>query len=93
MRKEHLPEARWTLGNAGLPINCVALLYAVWSFFWSFWPNSYNVTPTSFNWACVLFAGLMGISGLLYVSHAGFVYEGPVAKVVPMVVAEAEMDI
>ncbi|KAK3620167.1 hypothetical protein LTR56_023561 [Elasticomyces elasticus] len=93
VRKQPLPEARWTLGNAGLPINCVALLYAVWSFFWSFWPNSYSVTAKYSNWACVLLIGLMSISGLLYAFYARYRYEGPVMKVVPMVAAQAEVDI
>ena len=76
-----LPMARWSLGRLGLPINVAALVYTVWGFFWSFWPNSYNVTALNFNWACVLFVGLMAISVLVYVVSARKVYEGPVAKV------------
>ncbi|KAK5134732.1 hypothetical protein LTR08_006107 [Meristemomyces frigidus] len=91
VRKESLPTAQWSLGRAGLPINCIALLYAIWSFFWSFWPNSYHITATNFNWVSVLFVGLMGISGLLFVFRARHIYEGPVAKVVPMEVVESEM--
>ena len=76
-----LPPSRWTLGKFGLPVNIVALVYACWSFFWSFWPNSYSVDALNFNWACVLFVGLMGVSGILYAVHARKVYEGPVVKV------------
>ncbi|KAK4982738.1 hypothetical protein LTR50_007606 [Elasticomyces elasticus] len=80
-RREALPPARWSLGRMGMPVNCVALAYACWSFFWSFWPNQAHVTATNFNWACVLFVGLMGIAGALYAFHARHVYEGPVVKV------------
>ena len=80
--KEELPYARWSLGKFGLPVNCIALLYACWSFFWSFWPNAFEPTPQTFNWACVLFVGLIGIAGILYVTHARHVYEGPVVKVI-----------
>jgi choline transport protein len=76
-----LPPARWTLGRLGLPINVAALLYTTWGFFWSFWPNSHDVNALNFNWACVLFVGLMGLSVLLYTVHARKVYEGPVVKV------------
>jgi len=76
-----LPPSRWSLGRFGLPINCAALVYAFWSFFWSFWPNAYEPTAQTFNWASVLFVGLMGLSGILYVTHARKVYEGPVTKV------------
>ncbi len=76
-----LPPARWSLGKAGLPVNCIALVYACWAFFWSFWPNSHDVMATNFNWASVIFVGLMGISSLLYFVHARKVYDGPVALV------------
>jgi choline transport protein len=81
LRHESLPDSRWSLGRWGLPINITAFMYAIWAFFWSFWPNSMQVTAVNFNWACVLFVGLMGISGVLYVVHARKVYEGPVVKV------------
>lgn len=80
-RKQQLPHARWSLGRYGLPINCLALLYACWAFFWSFWPNSYEPTAVTFNWDSVLFVGVMGVAGLLYFFYARKVYEGPVVQV------------
>lgn len=77
-----LPSSRWSLGRAGLPINCVALLYASWAFFWSFWPNSYSITAENFNWACVLFVALMGVAAGLYILDTTLEYEGPVVKTV-----------
>lgn len=76
-----LPPSRWSLGKMGFPVNVVAMVYATWSFFWSFWPNEYQVNAQNFNWACVLFVGLMSISAVLYWTHARRVYDGPVVKV------------
>ncbi|KAM4060949.1 amino acid permease [Hirsutella rhossiliensis] len=81
IRGEQLPYSRWSLGRYGLGINILALLYSCWSFFWSFWPNSHNITAENFNWACVLFLGLMSLSAVLYFCQARHVYEGPVVKV------------
>lgn len=77
-----LPKCRWSLGRAGLPVNMIALVYSCWCFVWSFFPNAYSVTPVNFNWACVLFVGLMGFASLMYIFHARHVYEGPVVRVV-----------
>ena len=79
-----LPSSRWSLGKAGIWVNCTALLYSTWAFVWSFFPNAYAVTLQNFNWASVLFVGLMGIATVLYWTQAKHVYEGPVAKVVPL---------
>lgn len=81
IRREPLPSSRWSLGRYGLAVNLLALVYSCWSFFWSFWPKSYRVTAQDFNWTCVLFLGLMGLSALLYYTHARHVYQGPVVKV------------
>lgn len=81
LRGEPLPHSRWSLGRWGLPINIAALVYACWSFFWSFWPNSYHITPENFNWASVLFVGLMGLSAILYYFRARHIYQGPVVLI------------
>lgn len=81
MRSEPLPPSRWSLGRFGMGVNVVALVYSTWAFFWSFWPNSYQVTAINMNFAVVLFFGLLAISVILYVVHARKVYEGPVVKV------------
>ena len=43
------PESRWSLGKAGIWVNCMVLLYATWAFVWSFFPDAYVVTPKNFN--------------------------------------------
>lgn len=85
-----LPRSRWSLGRIGIWVNCIALLYTSWAFVWSLFPNAYAVTPQNFNWASVLFVALMGIAAVLYWTHARHVYEGPVAKVVPLEGMESE---
>ncbi|KNG84805.1 amino acid transporter [Aspergillus nomiae NRRL 13137] len=76
-----LPPSRWSLGRFGMPINILALVYALWAFFWSFWPVNREVTAETLNWAPVLFVGVMGLSAVLYWLVARKVYEGPVVKV------------
>lgn len=82
LRNESLPHARWSLGKAGLAVNSLALFYASWSFFWSFWPSQYNVTAANFNWALVILACLMGLACTSFgLGFLGIVYEGPVVRV------------
>ena len=81
LRGEPFIPARWTLGKAGIYVNAIAMLYIAWAFFWSFWPNGYEPTAQTFNWAVVLFLGVMGIASLVYFVHAKRYYEGPVMKV------------
>ena len=81
LRGEAFPPARWSLGKFGSLINAVALGYIAWAFFWSFWPNEYQPTVQTFNWAVVLFVGVMGIACIEYVLRARKYYQGPVLKV------------
>ena len=76
MRKESLPYARWSLGKAGLPINCVAFAYVCWSFFWCLFSGDYNVTATNFNWALILLVSMIGLAFVaLWRGYCS--YEGP----------------
>lgn len=81
LRGPALPAAPWSLGRLGVPVNVAALVYAAWSFFWSFWPNGYEPTAQTMNYAVVLFSGVMVLSAVTYFVRARKVYEGPVAKV------------
>ncbi|TAQ85335.1 hypothetical protein B7494_g6341 [Chlorociboria aeruginascens] len=53
-----LPPARWSLGKWGIPVNSVALAYAIFSFFWCFWPAESSVDAESMNWGVVMFVGV-----------------------------------
>ncbi|KXS96323.1 hypothetical protein AC578_9373 [Pseudocercospora eumusae] len=66
-RGEQLPNASWSLGKAGFAINCVALFYATWALFWSFWPVHYHVDRGNFNYNCVLFLGWIALTLVMFV--------------------------
>lgn len=78
---ETLPPARWSLGKWGIPCNVAAIVYVVWSFFWSFWPQFYRPDASEFNWAVVLFVLVGVLSGTFYIFRGRHVYNGPVLLV------------
>ena len=78
---ELLPKARWSLGRWGVPVNIGGLAYAIFAFFWCFWPNGTPVDLQSFNWAVVMFVGLGVISIVFYFVKGRHVYKGPVVLV------------
>ncbi|EHY58649.1 hypothetical protein HRR83_007371 [Exophiala dermatitidis] len=78
---ELLPKARWSLGKLGIPINAIGIVYSIFAFFWSFWPNETPVDAETFNWAIVLFFSTMIICGVLYLVRGRKVYTGPVVTV------------
>ena len=47
-------------------------------FFWAFWPATYKVDGSTFNWACPLFLLFVGCAALIYCFHARHTYQGPV---------------
>jgi choline transport protein len=78
---QSLPRAQFPLGKFGIPINSLAVTYALWSFFWSFWPQVYPVTAASFNWASVIFVSVLLVAMVCYVFIAHKKYAGAVALV------------
>jgi choline transport protein len=78
---ETLPRTQFSLGKFGIPINALAVSYALWSFFWSFWPQAYPVTAADFNWASVIFVSVLFIAMIYYMVIGHRRYTGPVALV------------
>ena len=78
---ETLPPAQFSLGKFGIPINALAVTYAIWAFFWSFWPQTFPVTREGFNWASVIFVAVLIIAMVYYAFIARKQYTGPVALV------------
>lgn len=76
-----LPMARWSLGRWGIAVNIAGLAYAAYAFFWCFWPNATPVDPKSFNWAVVMFLGVIMLSLGMYWARGRKVYRGPVVLV------------
>lgn len=66
---EALPRASWSLGKAGIWINGAALLYSVWSLFWSFWPIKYQPGATDFNWTLVLYFFVLGYASAFLIAR------------------------
>lgn len=78
---ELLPKARWSLGRWGVPINVAAVLYAIFAFFWCFWPPQTPVDAESMNYGVVMFVGVGLCCLASYVVQGRHIYRGPVATV------------
>ncbi|KAK2743425.1 hypothetical protein FQN57_004890 [Myotisia sp. PD_48] len=77
-----LPPVYWSLGKrVGPVLNGIALLYALFAFFWSFWPQETPVNATNFNWSVVIFTGVLTMSLVMYFVRGKRVYSGPVTSV------------
>lgn len=76
---ETLPPAKFSLGRFGIPLNISAIAYSLWCFFWAFWPTAQPVTAAGFNWASVIFVGVLVGATIHFVLIARNKYVGPVA--------------
>ena len=75
-----LPESAWSLGRAGLPLNVLGIVFCVFLILFLPWPIAIPVDPQNFNWASVMFSGVMVIA-TAYFFRARKVYTGPVVSV------------
>jgi choline transport protein len=78
---ETLPPAKFPLGKLGIPLNILAIVYSLWCFFWAFWPTARPVTAAGFNWASVIFVGVLIGAAVHFIFIARKKYIGPVAMV------------
>lgn len=62
-------------------MNVVAVCYATFAFFWSFWPSNTPVDASSMNWGVVMFVGVGIVCLLSYLLQGRKIYSGPVATV------------
>lgn len=76
-----LPPADFSLGKLGVPLNAFAVIYALWSFFWCFWPESTPVTAEGFNWSGPIFVSVLLIALIYFFLRARHRYIGPVMEV------------
>lgn len=77
-----LPASVWTLGRYGGAINIAAFAYCTYLIIFIPFPVTTPVTAASFNWAPVMFVGVMAIALAYYFVTARKTYEGPVTLVV-----------
>lgn len=78
---ESLPPTRFSLGRWGVPVNAAAVLYSLWSFFWSFWPQASPVTASGFDWASPIFVTVLIVALIYFAFRARHRYVGPVTEV------------
>ena len=78
-----LPPSPWTLGRFGGPINIIAIMYCVYIIVFLPFPTAIPVTAVYFNWAPVIFGGVMILALLYYFAYARKYYKGPVAYLRP----------
>jgi choline transport protein len=76
-----LPHARWSLAKFGIPINIFGIAYALFAFFWCFWPNETPVYLDTFNWVVVIFVAVVISCVIAYFVKGRKVYVGPVVHV------------
>ena len=80
LKHEPVRMGPWTLGRAGLPINIIAVCFLTISVFFSFWPPVTPFTPSTMNWSCVVFGGVV-IAGLIwYAVYGRKAYNGPIIE-------------
>ncbi|KAF2155465.1 putative GABA permease [Myriangium duriaei CBS 260.36] len=72
-----LPQARWSLSRFGVPINAIALLFSLYSLFWTVWPSTIPLTIENFNFSGPLAVALIILCGVTYRVHGRKVYISP----------------
>ncbi|KAK4949544.1 hypothetical protein LTR10_012162 [Elasticomyces elasticus] len=76
-----LPPQRWSLGNFGLAINIIALLYGLFALAFIVIPSVPNPTLDQMNWAPVIFVGILAFALVYYFAGGYKSYDGPVILV------------
>ncbi|GAM87006.1 hypothetical protein ANO11243_050270 [Dothideomycetidae sp. 11243] len=81
LRHDALPPCAWSLGRFGLPVNIIAFTYSLWVIVFCCFPSMVPVSAANFNWAPVIFTGVLSIAGVYYLLKGRKKYEGPVVNV------------
>ncbi|PPJ50565.1 hypothetical protein CBER1_06298 [Cercospora berteroae] len=81
LRRQPLPNRRWSLGRWGGVVNAIALCFLSMIYCWMFFPAATPVEPESMNWATVMFVGIMAIATVWYFVKGHESYVPPVALV------------
>ena len=80
LRHEPIRMGPWSLGRAGLPINCFAFCFLLISTIFSFFPPALPVTAVSMNWSCLMFGGMTLIGLAWYTIFGRKSYNGPIIE-------------
>jgi len=76
-----IPWGWFRLGPFGVPITIFALVYSVVGIVFSFWPAVADVTVETFNWAVVVYAGVLILASVRWFLTAKWRYSGPKIEV------------
>ena len=77
-RREPLPEARFSLGQYGMAVNIISLIFLISFFIFCFFPTAQPVTAQTMNWNCAMFGGIILFSTSYYIVVGKHVYRPPV---------------
>lgn len=75
------PWGPFRMGRAGTPMTLFSIAYSAQGMFFSFWPPDSKVTPASMNWSVVVYAGIIGMSMVFWLTHGRRVYKGPLVEI------------
>lgn len=78
VRGQELPQARWSLGRWGLPVNAFAIGYSVFIVILSCFPDSNPTDAADANMAPVIWGGVILITVVTYVMHGRIHFTPPV---------------
>ncbi|EED24126.1 GABA permease, putative [Talaromyces stipitatus ATCC 10500] len=81
IRREPLPEHRWSLGKWGMAINIAALVYLCPVFVFAFFPLTSTVTTSTMNWSGVMYVGIIVFATAYYWLGGRHKFVAPVALV------------
>ncbi|OCF37465.1 GabA permease [Kwoniella heveanensis BCC8398] len=83
LRRRHMvAKAPFSLGKAGFVINIITVVWISFSIILFCMPTAIPVTPTSMNYASVVFAGFSTIAAVWYAVNARKHYHGPTGSAV-----------
>ena len=74
-----LPPRRWSLGRWGVVTNVAALIFLFVMLMFTFFPQFKNPNIQNFNWAIVLYVGVLSIAMVFYAVRGRHVYIPPIA--------------
>lgn len=77
---EQIPNAPYSLGKWGVPINAFAIAWSVLVLFFSFWPQIIPVTPENMNWSVLLWGAVNIFAIVFWIVHGRKVYKGPIVE-------------
>ena len=81
-RPSSLPPAAWSLGKWGVPVNCLSIVFLIYTCIFLLFPPYQPVTPANMNYASLIF-GAICVGSLIYWFISGRKnYRGPVMELV-----------